>query len=325
MIGITEEEVMTYWRGDVSKPLVSICSITYNHEKYIAEALDGILNQKTNFPFEIILDDDCSSDNNALIIKKYVEKFPKIIKANLRKINVGMKTNVIENLKRAQGKYIALCEGDDFWIDELKLQKQVDFLEENPDYALISSRAFVNQIDGNILGMPGTYSYRDILEKNCFLTLTVMFRSENFDQTTTYLLEGLNVGDWPISISMLKHGKGMLTDDITAVYRIHAGGVFSTLNTYQRCLKMLKNYVSLVQKKEVFSQNDCSYLIKGARKEMGSFFVYSTHYEKREIIAVLDAGKQFLMFGEYFFFKYLIFANKWFFGRVSWRILDHTK
>ena len=117
MIERTEQEIMQNWKGDNSVPLVSICTITYNHKKYIAEALDSFLMQKTNFPFEIVVDDDCSPDNTSEVIKKYRKKFPNIIKANLREETIGMIPNFIENMKRAKGKYIALCEGDYYWID----------------------------------------------------------------------------------------------------------------------------------------------------------------------------------------------------------------
>ena len=136
-----EQEILKNWKGDLNSPLVSICTITYNHEKYIAEALDSFLMQETNFPFEIAIDDDCSTDNAAEVITKYVEKYPNIIKANLREKNIGGMKNFIENTKRAKGKYIALCEGDDYWTNPLKLQKQVDFLESHKEYNMVFHNA----------------------------------------------------------------------------------------------------------------------------------------------------------------------------------------
>ena len=96
MIDKTEQEVMKNWKGDTEIPLLSICTISYNHEKYIAEALDSFLIQETDFPFEIVIDDDCSPDGTANIIEQYIEKYPNIINANLRKINVGMMKNFTE-------------------------------------------------------------------------------------------------------------------------------------------------------------------------------------------------------------------------------------
>ena len=111
----------------MNKPLVSIASITYNHEKFIAQAIDSFLMQETDFDFEIIIGEDCSTDDTLKIIKEYKAKYPDIIKLITSESNVGMMTNFIRTLEACSGKYIALCEGDDYWTDTLKLQKQVNF------------------------------------------------------------------------------------------------------------------------------------------------------------------------------------------------------
>lgn len=138
MIEITQEQIMQNWNGEI--PLVSVCCITYNHEPYIAQALDGFLMQKTSFAFEILVHDDASTDRTADIIREYEKKFPKIIKPIYQKENQYSKGNraILASFvyPRAKGKYIALCEGDDYWIDENKLQMQVDFLEANPEYGM---------------------------------------------------------------------------------------------------------------------------------------------------------------------------------------------
>lgn len=138
MIDTTQEQIMQNWNGEI--PLVSVCCITYNHEPYIAQALDGFLMQRTSFPFEVLIHDDASTDNTADIIREYEKKFPKIIKPIYQKENQysqGMREiSETWNFPRAQGKYIAMCEGDDYWIDGNKLQMQVDFLENNPEYGM---------------------------------------------------------------------------------------------------------------------------------------------------------------------------------------------
>ena len=124
----------------INKPLVSVCIQTYQHAGFIAECLDSVLMQHTNFSFEIILGEDESKDDTRKICKEYAEKYPSKIKLFLRSrkdvIYINGKPsgrfNLIENLKSCQGKYIALCEGDDYWVEPLKLQKQVDLLEKNP-------------------------------------------------------------------------------------------------------------------------------------------------------------------------------------------------
>ena len=146
----TEQEIMQNWKTN-SEPLVSICCTTYNHEKYIEEALDSFLMQETDFPFEIVIDDDCSSDNSAEFIKKYIKKFPNIMHVRLRKKNVGMMENSLGNMQRAKGKYIALCEGDDYWTDANKLQIQLDLMTKNPE-CYLSFHPADEVMDGQLTG-----------------------------------------------------------------------------------------------------------------------------------------------------------------------------
>ncbi len=140
MITLTQSQIMQNWGVDnAENPLVSVRCITYNHEPYIAQALDGFLMQKTNFPFEVIVHDDASTDKTAEIIREYEKKFPKIIKPIYEKENQyskhdGSLGRIVNSALK--GKYVAMCEGDDYWIDENKLQMQVDFLEGNPEYGM---------------------------------------------------------------------------------------------------------------------------------------------------------------------------------------------
>lgn len=125
-------------------PLVSISCITYNHEKYIRDCLEGFLMQKTNFQYEILIHDDASTDNTQTIIREYQAHFPDIIKPILQvdnKYSQGKNVFKINN-DRALGKYIALCEGDDFWCDPQKLQVQCDFMEANPDFSFCGCRRY---------------------------------------------------------------------------------------------------------------------------------------------------------------------------------------
>jgi glycosyltransferase involved in cell wall biosynthesis len=128
------------------EPLVSICCLTYNHGPYIHDAIEGFLIQKTSFPFEILIHDDASTDGTADIISEYEAKYPDIIKPIYQKENQyskGIKINATYQFPRARGKYIALCEGDDYWTDAKKLQMQVDFLESNPEFSMCFHNALV--------------------------------------------------------------------------------------------------------------------------------------------------------------------------------------
>lgn len=134
MVNIKQDDIIKNW-NDIESPLVSVKCLTYNHEKYIESALDGFLLQKTDFPFEVIVHDDASTDKTADIIRKYEKEFPLIIKPIYEKENQyskkdGSLTKIVNS--RIKGEYVALCEGDDYWIDCFKLQKQIDYMKEHP-------------------------------------------------------------------------------------------------------------------------------------------------------------------------------------------------
>jgi glycosyltransferase involved in cell wall biosynthesis len=120
---------------EINQPLVSVIVLVYNHEKYIADALDGILMQKVNFDYEIVLGEDCSTDKSREIIFKYAQKYPDKFNLILHEHNIGAIANQMAALSACTGKFIAFCEGDDYWTDPWKLHKQVNFLEENPEYS----------------------------------------------------------------------------------------------------------------------------------------------------------------------------------------------
>ncbi len=235
MIERDEQDIMKNWKGDRKTPIVSICTITYNHKNFIAEALDSFLMQETNFPFEIVIDEDCSPDGTAEVIKKYMEKFSHIIKANLREKNVGGHINAKENIQRSKGKYIALCEGDDYWTDPSKLQKQVDFLDNNKEYAISGHDAFIIDENGKHLKdskLPDAQK-KDfdgeelILGQTRILTLSWVCKKEAIKNEPDELKMVLNSDTF--SISLIGHyGKSKYHDDIKpAAYRVHSGGVWS--------------------------------------------------------------------------------------------------
>lgn len=221
--------------SSVEIPLVSICSITYNHEPYIRQCLDGMLSQKTNFPFEIIINDDCSTDGTTEIIKEYVAKYPNIIRPIFHEENQyskgvrGMFANFC--FPKARGKYIALCEGDDYWTDPLKLQKQVDFLEEHPSFVLTTHRFTINK-DNKIVKI-GPDDFREVILLNHLLkgdwtigTLTIVFKKSAIDVSKCQKLK--ICVDYSLYYFLLSTGNGYSFNDIMAVYRLHEGGVWTS-------------------------------------------------------------------------------------------------
>ena len=120
MFNKTENEIMKNWNDDISKPLVSIVCIVYNHEKFLSQAIESFLIQETDFPFELVVGEDRSTDNSLKVIQSYIRKYPNIIRIITSKNNVGMQKNFLRTMDVSQGKYIALCEGDDYWCDKDK-------------------------------------------------------------------------------------------------------------------------------------------------------------------------------------------------------------
>jgi glycosyltransferase involved in cell wall biosynthesis len=179
------------------EPLVSVKMITYNHAPYIAQAIEGILIQKTNFPIELVIGEDCSTDGTREIVFEYQKKYPDIIRVITSEQNVGMKKNGYRTMKACRGKYIAFCEGDDYWTHPEKLQKQVDHMESHPECGLVYSSYDVFHLKtGNYIKdfiryrkwrMPGNMDMCDILENKGgigagILTCTIMVRRALYEQ-----------------------------------------------------------------------------------------------------------------------------------------------
>jgi glycosyltransferase involved in cell wall biosynthesis len=170
----------------MSKELrLSICVVTYNHEKYIAQALDSFLMQETDFAFQVIVGDDCSTDNTPNIIRQYALKYPDIIKPILREKNVGAINNSLDVYDNAKTEYVAICDGDDYWTDSKKLQKQVDFLDKNKSFSTcfhLTSIVYENGYKSNIYPSKSVikgrrnFTLEELAFENPMHTNTVVYR-----------------------------------------------------------------------------------------------------------------------------------------------------
>ncbi len=261
---------------NTDKPLVSICSTTYNREKYIAQAIESWLMQKVNFTFEIVISDDCSTDNTVQIIEEYIAKYPEIkFKLLKAKKNQGFVKNSVKVYESAEGKYIAQCDGDDYWIDEKKLQKQVDFLENNPDYVMCFTNSYIYNQDTDEKRIAKVNSWdtcttREILEEHNSLTAekhgelqtlghmsSIVFR--NFIITTYpkwYYTTYMN--DDTLFVMLSKFGKAKMINEVCGVYRVNNEGVstknFSFEKDYKgriRFYKDLNKYLDFKYNKSI--------------------------------------------------------------------------
>lgn len=226
---------------DWNKPVVSVRCTVYNHAKYLRQCLDGFIMQETTFPFEVIVHDDASTDNSASIIREYANKYPYIIKPIFQTENQYSKHDgsISKHLRAATSpfaKYFAICEGDDYWIDPLKLQKQVDFLEGHPDYVLShtsikyyyqSQHLFIASKDVKINSKileKGYLSREDILLSYRIQTASVLFRRNLLDEiykydTFLYKSGYFLMGDTPLWYGLLGKGKIHFLPEVTTVYR----------------------------------------------------------------------------------------------------------
>lgn len=286
MINKTEQEVMQNWKSGGDTPLLSVCCITYNQEKYIAQALDSFLMQETDFTFEIIVRDDASTDGTAKIIRAYQEKFPNIIKPIYEKENGYQKgiSPMLVVYKKAQGDYCAICEGDDFWVDALKLQKQVDFLENNPEYGLVHGDVnHLNDETGALvegynskksLYIPDGDIYDFLLRPSHIIkTMTVCLRRELLEKYH-FSNEKLMKHSWrtiDISVWLMfaKYSKIHYFDEVFATYRLAAESLSRSKDYY----KLYKFHAKIRAIRFFYIRN------YGCSKETREYF-YKTYYNK---------------------------------------------
>ena len=232
-----------------SKYKVAIKCLVYNHEPYLRDCLEGFVMQQTDFPFVAIVHDDASTDHSADIIREYAAKYPDIIhpiyetENQWRKADGSLRKIMDAAIEATGAPYIALCEGDDYWTDPHKLQKQVDFLDAHPEYVLCCHRyKILNQNDGTweqdyvkdlFLDNPNGFSFtnRDNMKAWITKTMTLMYRRHIVMPERTQFKYWRDVH---LNYYLLKHGKGFCFPDDAAVYRRQNGGVFSSLSAMQK-------------------------------------------------------------------------------------------
>ncbi|MFG6687624.1 glycosyltransferase family 2 protein [Mariniflexile sp. HNIBRBA6329] len=258
--------------------MVSVCVQTYQHVNYIKQCLDGILMQQTTFPFEVILGEDESNDGTREICIEYANKYPERIRLFLRSRkdvisingNPTGRFNMIENLKSCQGKYIALCEGDDYWTDPLKLQKQVDLLEKNKDYSYCGHKSStksnigINKISLEIK----EFGFKELIFKNVLNTSTLIFRKKVIEPLPNFF-RTISAGDWGLQLIAIKNSKAYVLPDYMSVYREHDKGIWSNLDSKTKCLNGVKTQEAF---KLIYSDKESIDLINKAMESRKKAF-----------------------------------------------------
>lgn len=298
--------------------LVSICCITYNHEKFIRDAIDSFLMQKTNFQIEILIYDDASTDQTADIIREYEEKYSELIKPIYQNDNQYSKKVQVDrfNIDRAKGKYIALCEGDDFWTDPYKLQKQFDFMEAHPDYSLcVHAGSVVTANEKKLLcknrtdRKNKTLSVEDIIliGGDFCLTNSMFYRSE-YDRTRPNFFQILpDITDYHLAINLALQGKVYYMDEFMSAYRTGDQGSWTQRNLaslakkrehYRKVANMLDEinqytnlqYNKVIQEKKTWTEFDLLVEERKFKEVKSEIFqdIYRKLTIKRKIMIKLD-------------------------------------
>lgn len=298
--------------------MVSICCITYNHEKYIKEALDSFLAQKTNFKYEIIIHDDASTDDTAKIVREYEKKYPDIFNNIYQNENQYSKGNspALITMKLARGKYIALCEGDDYWIDENKLQIQFDYMQENENctFCFHNSRIFdertqeftrnfvpYREEEKKYLTKDNKYNVGELTLLNEIPTASYFFKN-NLDFPKWY--HDLVAGDIAVQLLMTSRGYAYYIDKVMSVYRVGTG--ISVMDKWKDDDK--KKDISKITKR----LNGYIYIYENINKESNYQYdgIFNNLIKNFKLSIILLKSKQEITEEDKMFIKKLDFKSK---------------
>ena len=264
--------------------LVSVCCCTYNHEPYIRDCLEGFVKQKTDFPVEYIIHDDASNDKTPRIVLEYAKAYPDKIVPILQGTNqysqgVDPFSQIV--LPRAKGKYIALCEGDDYWTDPLKLQKQVTFMEANPDYSMCFHGAdVINQSNRTVLAKCETiedreYFPRDVFPEWIVPTASILFRKDIVLKYPIVHQEWAVAGDIVLILRCMHSGRVWGMANHMSIYRMHDGSFMASPQDDVFRSRMCKHYDMLIKNFPKIDKDYCQRYI--------SAFHY-THFRKDRML-----------------------------------------
>lgn len=307
----------------MTEPLVSVKMITYNHAPYIAQAIEGVLHQKTTFPFELLIGEDCSTDGTREIVFDYEKKYPNVIKVITSDKNVGMKKNGYRISKASRGKYIAFCEGDDYWHRPGKMQKQVNYLESHPECGLVhsdydrylvrSGRTIKNFNRVNDNKPPKNLDSCSILRGGKYLyilTCTVMLRKDLFSlvvdsDPVLYQSERFLIGDTQLWAEIAHKSKTHYMDESLSTYNVLPVSASKSSDIYKQ-LKFGKSVAEmclyLVQKYDL-PESEYEYHLK----KWYNCALPLAFYERDKNIAIIAQNK----------YKYFSLKNKLFYLGIN--------
>jgi len=255
---------------------VTVLLTTYNHEKYIAQALDSVLMQETNFDFEIVILEDCSTDATRDIVIAYQKRYPDEIRLKLADRTRHSTKPFAEAFQCAPSHYIAMLDGDDYWISPKKLEKQVQFLEAHPECALCFHNALRIYEDGsrapflhNLAPQKPISSLEDLWQSNFIAGCAAMLRREVLDEFPEWFYT-MPYGDWPLYMLCAQYGKIGYIDETLGVYRIHSAGLWSALDSIQKLEGLIAFYESMNANLDFRFNDIVEPLVCARRKELAT-------------------------------------------------------
>lgn len=222
-------------RSNSLRPKVSVLLLTYNHERFIAQAIESALSQETSFNFEIVIGEDCSSDGTRQIVREFQLRHPETIRLLLPDQNLGMQRNYFKTLQACSGEYVSVLEGDDFWTSPHKLQQQADYLDAHRDCVSCFHNVMRFSEEGpepSLLQCPADQkeivTLEDLLAANLIPTCSTMFRNTGNNQMPEWLAS-VKFLDWALHLLAARGGNIGYVNETMAAYRIHSNGVYSSL------------------------------------------------------------------------------------------------
>lgn len=287
----------------MSKVSVSIFILTYNQEDFIAHTIESVLKQQTSFRYQLVIGEDFSSDSTRQICEDFAKRYPEKIQLLPSEKRHGLIFNFMRTLKECNGKYIAVCDGDDYWIDPLKLQKQFDFLEANPDHAIVYTG--IRNLFPNGKFREKTWAeimeprnFEELIFGNFIPSVTAFYRNKKEEEKWPEWITNFPYGDWPVYLYLTRKGEKIgYINEITGVYRKEIGVSEKLKKTSSEIAKVNLGIVQCVYMDNNF-QNKSEHIHKSLQKHkfglLGSYFREGKYAKSLDVAADLfkkDPGK----------------------------------
>jgi len=291
-------------------PFISIWMVTYNHAKFIKKALDSILTQDTSHSFKLIIGDDCSTDETQTILKEYKSKYPSKIELILNNENIGPSDNAIKVYESCNGKYTAMCEGDDYWTDRKKLEKQIKYLEENPNaVGCFHNSICVDEHDHIVseryfkLNHKKSYNQEAVIKElhSTYSTAALVFRTYALKREFDFFKQ--KPSDFMLDCVLTNHGSLSYLEETMSAYRIHSSGIWQGSTLLSNSKISLERYIRLYDHLE-YRKKYNQYLWSKILEHYNRIIAISDDPKERKVYKT--ARLKFINFLELRSYKYLL-------------------